>query len=106
MNITEEEHARWHAEHGEMTPEKHRKLMEKMGISEEEDRRWHAEHGSPGPAEMDSRGESVNPFAVGGGFLDYCVRQGWLNREGKGRTARYTATATGREELAKYGITV
>ncbi len=48
----------------------------------------------------------VNPFAIGGGFLDYCIGQEWLIREGKGREARYFVTETGKEELKKFGIRI
>ena len=32
-----------------------------------------------------AKNKSVNPFAVGGGFLAYCVREGRLIQEGKDR---------------------
>lgn len=48
--------------------------------------------------------KSVNPFAIGGGFLGFCVSKGWLMQEGKGRNAKYFATDEGKEELKKFGI--
>lgn len=110
MTMTEEEHRRWHQEHDgkELTPEEHRQLMTHLGISEEEDAKWH-EAREAGRAETvpeaGPQGEPVNPFAIGGAFLDYCVRQGWLIRQGRGRAMKYYVTEAGREALAKYGIT-
>ncbi len=59
------------------------------------------------PVEHDKAGcKPVNCFAIGGGFLSYCVRQGWLIQESKGRKAKYYVTKDGREELKKFGISV
>lgn len=112
-----------------MTPQKHEALMQKMGVSKEQDEEWRREHGLPPPvAEADgaargvrefpltptlsARGgegvqavrKPVNCFAIGGGFLAYCVRQGWLEQEGAGRSARYFVTAEGRRRLEEFGI--
>lgn len=55
----------------------------------------------------DSPGQkSVNCFAIGGGFLSYCVKQGWLTQEGKGRKTKYYITEKGKEELKKFDIDV
>jgi len=110
MKMTAEEHRKWHREHDgkELTPEEHRKLMKRLAISEEEDRRWHQAQREPTSEEMagaEPLGDAVNPFAVGGGFLAYCVRQGWLIQQGRGRSMRYYVTAAGREALAGFGIT-
>jgi hypothetical protein len=87
-----------------MTPEQHETMMSKMDISDEEDKKWHESQRTPKVAE--TRQRPINPFVGGGGFLSYCVRQGWLIQEGKGRTARYYATEVGTEELRKYGIEI
>ncbi len=82
--------------------------MKHMGISEEEDRRWHEAQQGPTTAEAADpaqAGDPVNPFAIGGGFLEYCVRQGWLIQQGRGRGMKYYVTETGREALAELGIT-
>lgn len=108
MTMTEEEHRKWHREHAdrELTPEEHRKFMKHLGISKEEDEKWHQAHDQP----SDPKGKGVpeadpvNPFAIGGGFLAYCVRQGWLIQQGRGRTMKYYITETGREALAEFGI--
>lgn len=110
MTMTEEQHRKWHEAHDgkELTPEEHRRLMEHLGISEEEDRKWH-EAGNMPPKELApdqaAQANPVNPFAIGGAFLDYCVKQGWLLQQGKGRAMKYYVTETGREALAEYGIT-
>ncbi len=110
MTMTEEEHRKWHAEHDgkELTEIEHRQLMEHLGISEEEDRKWHEAHPSvdrESPDISSPVGDPVNPFAIGGGFLDYCVKQGWLIRRGRGRAMKYYVTETGRAALAEFGIT-
>ena len=104
MTMTEAEHRKWHAEHDgkELTETEHRQLMEHLGIGEGEDRRWHEAQSLP---EKESSGDPVNPFAIGGGFLDYCVRQGWLIRQGRGRATKYYVMQAGREALAEFGIT-
>jgi hypothetical protein len=110
MTMTEEEHRKWHREHDgkELTPEEHRQLMEHLGIGAEEDRKWHEAQQKPAPGEAADpapAGDPVNPFAVGGGFLDYCVRQGWLIQQGRGRGMKYYVTEMGRQALAGFGIT-
>ncbi len=54
------------------------------------------------PKKIDKK--TVNPFAIGGGFLDYCVQQGWIIKQGKSRLAKYFVTDKGNKELGKYGI--
>jgi len=74
MEMTDEEHQKWHNGHREMSLAQHKALMEKMGISEEEDKKWHEAHNAPHQTESNLERKSVNPFAVGGGFLDYCIK--------------------------------
>jgi hypothetical protein len=110
MTMTEQEHRRWHQEHEgkHLTAEEHRQLMEHLGVSPEQDRQWHKaqEAGeSKSGAEPAPEGDPVNCFAIGGGFLEYCVQQGWLTRQRRGRTTKYYVTKAGREALAQYGIT-
>jgi len=109
MTMSEEEHRQWHEKHRgqRLTPEEHEKLMEHLGASEEEDRKWHEAEGVP-PVEAPEpppNGQRVNCFAIGGGFIEYCVRQGWLIRRGRARAAKYYVTEAGRTALAEYGIT-
>ncbi len=86
----------------DMTPEEHRAFLTEMGFSEQEDRDWHRTHGL---SQDDTRGRrTVDPFEVGGAFLEFCVMQGWLIKEGKGRTARYFVTDKGEKELRVFGI--
>lgn len=49
-----------------------------------------------GPADAVPLGDPVNPFAIGGAFLQYCVRQGWLTQQGRGRAMKYYITEAGR----------
>ncbi len=109
MTMTEEQHRRWHREHEgkELTPIEHKKLMAHLGISEEEDRKWHQAQEPSGPETTDLAPDAqpVNPFAIGGAFLEYCVRQGWLIQRGRGKGMKYYVTEAGREALAEYGIT-
>ena len=110
MTMTDPEHRQWHREHDgkDLTAEEHRKLMEHLGISPEQDRAWHQaqEAGGDKPgAGASAQGKAVNPFAIGGGFLEYCVRQAWLTRQGRGRATKYYVTEMGREALAGFGIT-
>ncbi|MBN1505798.1 MAG: hypothetical protein JW955_03075 [Sedimentisphaerales bacterium] len=109
MTLSEEEHRLWHEQHKgkHLTPEEHRKLMEHLGVSDREDRKWHKAKGML-PVETTEplpEGDPVNCFAIGGGFLEYCVRQGWLIRQRQGKATRYYVTEAGREALAGYGIT-
>ncbi len=77
-----------------------------MGVSEEEDKKWHEKHDAPQSSQEKAGTKAVNPFAIGGGFLDYCVKQGWLIQEGKSRGAKYYATQEGVKELEKFGIKI
>lgn len=46
MKLTEEEHERWHREHGKkpLSPEEHAMLMQHLGVTPEEDRKWHQQN--------------------------------------------------------------
>ena len=104
MTMTAEEHEQWHKEHNKITREEHEKLMKKIGISPDEDKKWHKERRGKEPHDSDTR--PLNPFAIGGGFLAYCVKQGWLTQEGKGPKTKYYATEKGRLKLAKFDIKI
>jgi len=106
MEMTDQEHKKWHDGHREMTAAEHKAFMKKMGISEEEDKKWHEIHDKPNKTKNNLELKSVNPFAIGGGFLDYCIKQGWLIREKKGRHAKYFVTKEGEKKLGKFGIKV
>ncbi len=107
MAMTEEEHERWHSAPQEMTPKQHEALMRKMGISKEEDEKWHKIHGMPQELiSSEQKKKPVNPFAIGGGFLEYCVKQGWIVQEGKGRAAKHYITEKGIKELKEFGIKI
>ncbi len=106
MRITEKEHRKWHKKKIKITPKEHKKLMKKMGINEAEDREWHRKHSISHFLTGKSEERPVNPFAIGGGFLAYCIKQGWLKQEGKGRDAKYYLTPSGETELKKLGLSV
>lgn len=106
MEMTEAEHEKWHNDHPDMTKKEHKNLMKKMGTSKEEDRKWHEQHDKPKGSQKKISGKTVNPFAIGGGFLNYCVKEGWLIQEGKSKGVRYYLTKQGEEELKKFGIKV
>jgi hypothetical protein len=77
-----------------------------MGITEAEDKRWHGTHKlAQEPGNTPGWGP-INPFAIGGGFLDYCVKQGWLIKSGTGRNVRYYVTESGEKALKKFDIKV
>ena len=106
MGISPEEDEKWHREHGAMTPEDHLRMvemLEKKGISKEKQKKWHQEK-SVRTQSDGSEGKPLNPFVIGGGFLTYCVKQGWLTKEGKGNKTKYFATEKGKRELTKFDI--
>jgi hypothetical protein len=43
---------------------------------------------------------TVNPFALGVAYLEYCVKQGWLDKTGEGESAQYELTELGEKKLA------
>ena len=105
MTLTNEEHDRFHQENRDLTPEKHDALMKKLGITREQDEEWHRTHLTL--AEQRAKGMSglkgINPFAVGGGFLSWCVEQRWVVQ----RRKQYFATKEGVRELReRFGIKV
>lgn len=108
MTMSGEEHRQWHEKHKgkRLTPEEHKQLMERLGVSKEEDRKWHKAQGVPPveAVEPPPKGNPVNCFAIGSGFLEYCVREGWLIRQRQGKGTKYYVTEAGREALAGYGI--
>lgn len=110
MTMSEAEHEKWHKEHPGDPPElsqvEHDELMKQMGVSEEEHEKWHISQGSKDMTESIDGRKPTNPFAVGGGFLTYCVKQGWLDCEGSGRKTKYYATDEGIAALAEFGIEI
>ena len=43
--------------------------------------------------------DRLDSFTLGPAYLDYCVKKGWLVREGEGATAQYELTELGRKKL-------
>ncbi len=85
-----------------LTPEQHVSLMQRLGITEEQDAEWHRTHLTLG--EQRARGLThVEPSAIGAGFVEWCVKQGWLVQRGK----EYFASKEGiREFGARFDIVV
>jgi hypothetical protein len=49
----------------------------------------------------------ISPYAVGGGFLAFCIARGWVVREGSGRGAAWYVTTSGARALERdFGIVV
>jgi DNA-binding transcriptional regulator PaaX len=49
----------------------------------------------------------INPFYVGGSFLSYCVKQGWMIEEKVGRKSQHYITEEGIKELKeKFNIII
>jgi hypothetical protein len=100
MTLTKEAHDRFHREGGNLSPEQHDALMKKLGITREQDEEWHRTHltlGEERAKEMKGL-RGINPFAVGGGFLSWCLKQGWLVQRGK----QYFATKEGARKLREH----
>jgi hypothetical protein len=77
MTISKKEHDAFHAKPPVLTKRQHDAMMKRMGITKEQDEEWHRTRTTL--AEQHVRGlKRVNPFAVGAGFLAFCVKQGWL----------------------------
>jgi hypothetical protein len=96
MTMTKEEHNRWHAKHATLTLKQHDALMKKLGVSKEQDEEWHRTHQTLDEERMKGT-ISINPFAVGGGFLAWCIKQGWVVQQGK----QHFASPKGVSELRK-----
>jgi hypothetical protein len=112
MMLTKQEHEAWHAAHPGKHPRiskaDHEELARAAGASGKTDREWHAKHGvaAAGPGADADVQQQVNPFAIGGAFLDYCVANGWLRREGISRAAKYYVTEAGRARLPEFGVKI
>jgi len=46
----------------------------------------------------------INPFALGGAFLEKCTRLGWVTKHREASRTTYYLTPTGTVELEKFGI--
>lgn len=82
MTLTRQEHDRFHNATPDLTPKQHAAFMKKMGITKEQDEEWHRTHLTL--AEQRAGGlKRIEPAALGAGFVDWCVKQGWLIQKGK-----------------------
>jgi hypothetical protein len=97
MTITKEAHDRFHGESPTLGPKQHDALMKRMGVTKEQDEEWHRTHLTLAEqrAAATQGMRRINPFAAGGSFLAWCVKQGWLAQQGK----QYYATEEGVREL-------
>jgi hypothetical protein len=105
MTLTRDDHDRFHQEAPSLSPGKHEALMKRLGITKEQDEEWHRTHMTLDQqrATRSKKLKTVNPFALGGGFLSWCVKEGWLVQQGKD----YFATPAGVRELReRFGICV
>lgn len=74
-------------------------MMAKLGITKEQDEERRRTHLTLDEQRAQSaKGfKGINCFAVGGGFLAWCVKQGWLIQRGK----QHLATKEGVRELRR-----
>lgn len=100
MTLAQKEHERWHKEGKALTPKQHDALMKRMGITREQDEEWHRTHQTVDEQRIKGM-KKINPFAVGGGFLRWCIGQDWLIQRGK----EYYVTKDGERQLReRFGI--
>ena len=105
MTLTKDEHDRFHREPPTLTPERHDALMKKLGVTKEQDEEWHRTHLTLGEQRALAKTgmKRIDAFALGGGFLDWCVKQGWIVPRGD----QHFATKEGARELReRFGIKV
>lgn len=86
------DHDRFHRAAPGLTPRQHATLMKKMGITTEQDEEWHRTHLT---LAQERALKPIDPYALGGGFLAWCVQHGWLVHKGR----RYFASREGLREL-------
>jgi hypothetical protein len=51
--------------------------------------------------ELSGQDDLEKHLALGSAYLDYCVRQGWLQKTGEEPNAHYLMTETGKKKLSK-----
>jgi hypothetical protein len=94
MNLSKEEHEKFHGGAPALSSKQHDVLMKRMGITKEQDEEWHRTHSTL--AEQRAKGlKHISPFVVGGGFVAWCVKKGWLVQQDK----EYFASKEGAREL-------
>jgi hypothetical protein len=102
MTLTRNEHEEFHKGAPDLSPKQHEAFMKRMGITKEQDEEWRRTHLTLG--EQRAQGLiHVEPAAIGAGFVEWCVKQGWLVRRG----TEYFASKEGDRELgARFDIAV
>jgi hypothetical protein len=94
ITMSKKEHDQFHKGIPVLSPKQHNALMKKLGVTKEQDEEWHLTHLTL--EQLRSKGlKPINPFVVGGGFLAWCVKQGWLVQQGK----EYFAAKDGLRQL-------
>ncbi len=94
--MSKAEHDQFHKNAPDLNPKQHEALMKRLGVTKEEDEEWHRTHLTLG--EQRARDLlRVEPSAIGAGFLQWCVKQGWLVQRGD----EYFASREGVRELGE-----
>jgi hypothetical protein len=94
MIVSKDKHDEFHKNALDLSPNQHDALLKRIGITKEQDEEWHRTHLTLG--EQRARGLThVDPLVIGAGFVEWCVRQGWLIQRG----TEYFASKEGIREL-------
>ena len=48
----------------------------------------------------------INHYALGAFFLQYCVKNGWLTKEGSSRYPKWYITELGKIELIRFDVDI
>jgi hypothetical protein len=100
MTVTKKEHDEFHKNMPVLAPKQHAAMMTRMGITRKQDEEWHRTHATL--AEQRVKGlKRINPFAVGAGFLAFCVREGWLVQQ---KREFFVQKGGARELRERFGI--
>jgi hypothetical protein len=72
-----------------------------MTLTKEKHERWHQDTPVTLREQRAPHAKNIKPFAIGGAFLDWCGKRGWVLRQGR----QYPATKEGVRELPeRFGI--
>jgi len=100
--MSQGEHDKFHKATADLTSKQHDALMKRLGVTKDEDREWHRTHLTLGEQRVHGL-THVEPSAIGGAFVEWCVKQGWLVRRGK----EHFASREGIRELsARFGMVI
>ena len=94
MTLSKDAHDKFHSGARELSTKQHQALMKRMGVTKEEDEEWHRTHMTL--AEQRAAGmKQLDASVIGASFVEWCVKQGWLVRQGK----QYLASKDGVRQL-------